>query len=247
MRAPTATAQTEPSPAVASEEALSTITDHVYLDFGLCPEGVRSNRNLGDKSILCSDPEPLGRLVVGLYGNAAPGTVATFKEVVRSGALAGTALSKILPGRWIVAGTQGPRRSGLLEAPPGLPANPDTLNPAAFRLRHTRPGTLSLNLSENEDEDYLRLKRDYRNLSFLITTGPGPASALDGENIVFGQLVEGQDVLGVVGTVPTFLPMGNLKAYNDFAKFIGDDRAAKTSAKWGKPLKAVVILGSGVL
>jgi peptidyl-prolyl cis-trans isomerase B (cyclophilin B) len=164
----------------------ATVTDRAFLDIGLCPEGVRSNRKLGDKTILCTDPEPLGRLVLNLYGNAAPGTVANFKALLAAGSLNGTCFSKIVPGQWLVAGQQGPRRSGLLEAPPGLPPNPDTLNAAAFRLRHDRPGTLSLNLSENEDDAYLRNGPGYRNLSFLITTGPGLAYSLDGENIVFG-------------------------------------------------------------
>lgn len=214
-----------PSAARAESTAEATVTDRVFLDFGLCPEvsrgprrgkwassdwcmhqcivgthhlvhpvtrlplqGVRSDRKLGDKSILCSDPEPLGRLSIALFGNDAPGTVAQFKALVTSGALQGSSISKILPGRWIMAGRQGPKRSGLLEAPPGLPSNPDTLSSAAFRLHHQRPGTLSLNLSENEDEDYLRQLPGYRNLSFFITLGPGQV-ALDDENIVFGQVV----------------------------------------------------------
>lgn len=64
---------------------------------------------------------------------------------------------------------------------------------------------------------------------------------------VFHACAEGLDVIGEIGTVPTFLPKGNLKAYNEFASFIGDERAGKARAKWGKPLKAVVITGSGVL
>ena len=67
--------------------------------------------------------------------------------------------------------------------------------------------------------------------------------SLDGENIVFGRVVEGLDVISSIVAVPTFLPYGNGKAFNDLANFIGDDRASKTKAKWGRPLKAVVITG----
>lgn len=81
------------------------------------------------------------------YGNAAPGSVANIVAAARAGAYDGTALSKVLPGRYLVAGTQGPKRSGLVQAPPGLPPNPDVLSAAAFRLPHRRPGTVSLNLS----------------------------------------------------------------------------------------------------
>ncbi len=42
--------------------------------------------------------------------------------------------------------------------------------------------------AENEDDDYIRFGKGYRNLSLLITTGPGPVPSLDGENIVVGQV-----------------------------------------------------------
>jgi hypothetical protein len=58
---------------------------------------------------------------------------------------------------------------------------------------------------------------------------------------------EGLDVIADIGTVPTFQPNDNLVAYNKFAQLLGDERAVKTRAKWGKPLKAVVITGSGIL
>ena len=225
------------------------VTDKAFIEFGLCPEGVRADRRLGDKSILCSDPEPIGRVVIALYGQSAPGTVSNFKLLIESAALHGTALSKIFPGRWIVAGQQGSRRNGLLEAPPGLARNPDILSSSAFRLRHLYPGAVSLNLSENEDDDALRFGLDrYQPLSFLITTGPAPAPSLDGENIVFGRVIEGLDTtIAAVAAVPTFQPYGNQKTFNDIANFIGDERASKTKAKWGKPLKAVVITNTGLL
>lgn len=66
---------------------------------------------------------------------------------MQAGAYDDTALTKVLPGRFLLLGTQGPKRSGLVQAPAGLAPNPDLLSPAAFRLRHLRPGTVSLNLS----------------------------------------------------------------------------------------------------
>ena len=30
-------------------------------------------------------------------------------------------ITKVLPGRYLLLGTQGPKRSGLVQAPPGLP------------------------------------------------------------------------------------------------------------------------------
>lgn len=46
-------------------------------------------------------------------------------------------------------------------------------------------------MSENDDDDETRLDPEYRNVEFLITTGPGPCPQLDGGNIVFGTVLEG--------------------------------------------------------
>ena len=42
------------------------------------------------------------------------------------------------------------------------------------RLEHTRPGTVSLSLSENDDEPFMKQRAQYRNTEFLITTGESP-------------------------------------------------------------------------
>lgn len=39
------------------------------------------------------------------------------------------------------------------------------------RLEHSRPGTVSVSLSENDDEPQIRQRANYRNTEFLITTG----------------------------------------------------------------------------
>ena len=58
---------------------------------------------------------------------------------------------------------------------------------------------------------------------------------------------EGLEVVRAITQVPTFSPNDNSRAFNQFASFIGDERAAKTRAKWGRPLQAVVIVQAGVL
>jgi hypothetical protein len=45
-------------------------THKVSLDVGVCATSVRQDRKLGDKSILCTDPEPLGRIIIGELGIA---------------------------------------------------------------------------------------------------------------------------------------------------------------------------------
>jgi len=223
------------------------VTDRVFMDVGLCTKGYKKDRRLGDASILCDEPESLGRIVIDLYGRVAPDTVGNFKRLVESGALVGTVVNRSFPGEFIAAGQQGSHRMGFLEVPQGIESNSDLLNPSAFKLRHDRPGMVSLNLSENMDEDYVRNRKNYTEMSFLITTGPGPVPRLDEQNIVFGRVSEGLDVISRIAEVPTFKPNKSLQVFTDLAAAVGDDRLTKKAAIYGKPLTPVVFLGSGVL
>lgn len=62
---------------------------------------------------------------------------------------------------------------------------------------------------------------------------------------MFGQVVEGLEVLREVAGVPTIRVNETLEKYNAVAQFFGDDRAAKARSRWGKPLEAVVITAVG--
>jgi peptidyl-prolyl cis-trans isomerase B (cyclophilin B) len=89
------------TPAAAAAAAAARapkVNDKIYLDVGLCPEGMRTNRAIGNKSALCPDAAPLGRLVFGLYGEAAPGTVARFKQLLNEGIYNGTIFHKARHG-----------------------------------------------------------------------------------------------------------------------------------------------------
>lgn len=83
--------------------------------------------------------------------------------------------------------------------------------------------------------------------SFTLCAGPGPALDLDGTNVVFGQIIEGLDIIQQMAAVPTIKPNDTLVGYNQLAQFFGDDRAAKARDKWDKPLQALVITDSGML
>lgn len=63
----------------------TTVTHRIFLDIGVCPEAVRVNRTLGDKTPFCSDPASLGRIVINLYGRAAPGSVANIVAAAKGG------------------------------------------------------------------------------------------------------------------------------------------------------------------
>eukprot|EP00271_Cylindrocystis_brebissonii_P012831 TRINITY_DN32339_c0_g1_i1.p1 TRINITY_DN32339_c0_g1~~TRINITY_DN32339_c0_g1_i1.p1 ORF type:complete len:431 (+),score=24.69 TRINITY_DN32339_c0_g1_i1:178-1470(+) len=228
----------------------TTITDKVFLEFSLCPSLSRSDRTLGDPSAICDDGKPLGRVVIGLYGKQVPQTADNFKAMVNGtfgSSYKGSTVDRILQGQFIQAGRQGSLDRGGVEAPKELPRNRETVSSAAFQLGHSRPGTVSLCLGTNDDDDSYKLDAEYRNVEFLITTGPGPAPQLDNGNVVFGTVLEGMDVVSAIASVPTYKPSDNIKSFNMFAQFLGDDRASKGRTFWNRPLKPIVISDCGVL
>ncbi|PNW75777.1 hypothetical protein CHLRE_12g561000v5 [Chlamydomonas reinhardtii] len=246
-----AAAEVDTLPSTSGREEIdTTITHAVAITIGIADRALKSaaERTIGDKSII-PEAEPVGRVVIGLYGNAVPRTVSNFLALVESGNLVGTTFSRVLAGEYIQAGKQGSKRLGAVEVPPTVQSNPEVSEASAFKLPHYRPGTVSLALGENDEEPQLRARPEYRPVEFLITTGPGPVPRLNGQNIVFGRVLEGMSVVGQVTQVPVFgpSPVGNSLAFNSLASAIGDDRAATVRRKYGKPLKAVVILGSEVL
>ena len=185
----------------------TTVTDRVFMDFSLCPNFFRPDRTFADSlslASLCTDSGAadgddsflLGRVVLGLYGRLAPTTVSHFKALCTAQPPAATyrntLVHKVFPGRFLLAGRQGDK-PGEVRRPAGLARNAETVDAKSFALTHSRPGLLSLCLSENDDDDDVKLDPDYRNVEFLITTGPGPCPQLDYKNIVFGSVLEGEN------------------------------------------------------
>ncbi|XP_009108060.1 peptidyl-prolyl cis-trans isomerase CYP28, chloroplastic [Brassica rapa] len=244
----TTIATVSPSPQIPSPDV--TITDRVFLDFSLCPTYFRSDPSATLSSTTpCPDSTPLGRVVLGLYGRHVPLTVSSFKLMCTSSSTSykNTPIHKIFPGQFFLAGRQGLRRDTAEVGPLSLPRNTDVVNSKSFLLPHARPGLVSLCLSENDDDDETRLDPEYRNVEFLITTGPGPCPQLDGGNIVFGTVLEGLDVVTSIAAVPTFKPSEKIRQFNDFAEFLGDERAQNARSLWNRPLKTVFISDCGEL
>lgn len=74
-----------------------------------------------------------------------------------------------------MAGKQGSPRMGEVAVARSLPPNEDLMAAKSYSLDHRRAGTVSLNLSHNEDDPLIQNTLSYRNVSFLITTGEGTA------------------------------------------------------------------------
>ncbi|XP_061359174.1 peptidyl-prolyl cis-trans isomerase CYP28, chloroplastic [Gastrolobium bilobum] len=231
----------------------TTITDRVFMDFSLCPNYFLPNRTLGDNvATLCTDSTPLGRVVLGLYGNLVPLTVSNFKSLCvgsnsNASSYKNTLVHKIFPGRYFLAGRQGRPDKGEVRPPHDLARNTETVDPRAFSLSHSRPGVVSLSLSENDDDDQIKLDPSYRNVEFFITTGPGPCPQLDNKNIVFGTVLEGLDVVTAIASIPTYQPSERIRQFNDLAEFFGDERAQNARGIWNRPLTTVYISDCGEL
>lgn len=194
----------------------------------------------------------------------------------KSGTYRGTLIHKLLEGQYFAAGRQGRKDKGEVRIPLDLVSkNSETVNPKSFQLTHMKPGTLSLSLSENDDYDEVRLDPEYRNVQFLVTTGPGPCPSLDNRNIVFGTVLEGTamlhssspssysspiiyslckifivsglDILTAIAAIPTYKPSDEIRQFNDLAGFFGDERAQNARGLWNRPLKTVYISDCGEL
>ena len=91
------------------------------------------------------------------------------------------------------------------------------------------------------------LLASYSTVEFTIHTGPGPTPSMDGENVVFGRVESGFDVVQAVARVPTYAPLESSRTWNGLAQALGDDRAKRARESWTKPRQAVVIAACGLL
>ena len=144
------------------------------------------------------DGEPAGRIVFGLFGNAAPKTVENFRALAtgergksRSGATLnykGSVFHRIIPGFMIQGGdfTRGNGTGG--ESIYGKPFADES-----FTLKHDRPGLLSMaNSGPNTNGS-----------QFFITVAP--TSWLNFKHTIFGEVADqpSRDVVDAIAAVST--------------------------------------------
>lgn len=220
-----------------------TVTKKVFLDFALCPLNQNQIRSGSMNTVICDDPVPVGRLVIGLYGNTAPDSVNNFIKYVtaETGGYKGSTLQEIHRGEYFLGGRAGKINRGFVD--PGLlTRNSDVTNPTALMLRHNKLGTVSLSIQPGELGGI--------GCGFTITTRSNN-NELDDQSIVVGEVIEGMDILPQIDQIPTFRPSGTFTQLERSTNFIGgalgDTRAARARESWVKPKYSVLIKDAGVL
>ena len=123
-----------------------------------------------------------GAIVIELYQDAAPKTVANFVKLAKDGFYNGILFHRVIPGFMVQTGDP----TGTGTGGPGY-TFADEFSPA---LRHDGPGVVSMaNAGPNTNGS-----------QFFITLAPAPW--LDGKHAVFGRVVEGQEVVEQIGAAP---------------------------------------------
>ena len=133
-----------------------------------------------DNPVVCIET-PMGKITVEVYEKEAPKTAANFLTLVRKGFYNGILFHRVIPDFMIQTGDPTGTGSG----GPGYKI-PDEFNP---KLRHDKAGVLSMaNSGPNSGGS-----------QFFITHGPTPH--LNDKHAIFGQVIEGQDVVIAIAAV----------------------------------------------
>jgi peptidyl-prolyl cis-trans isomerase A (cyclophilin A) len=165
----------------------------------------------------------LGTITIALNPEKAPITVKNFLDYVHSGYYDGTVFHRVIPGFMIQGGGFTP---DIKEKPAGQPIR----NEASNGLRNTR-GTVAMArldaANSATSQFFINLRPNY-NLDFGIR-GAGYA--------VFGEVVEGMDVVDHIGTVPT-TPRGQYENVPEVAVVIKQAREVQAPASLAPPATA---------
>lgn len=135
----------------------------------------------------------LQRVAIGLYDETTPSTVANFKNLIRHKFYNGLRFHRVFPGAFVQTGDPMSRWGQADRTGTGGPGY--TL-PAEIKLRHEKGSVAMARLPDN-----INPAKNSNGSQFYACLAPLPK--LDGQYTVFGEVLEGLDVLKKISVEPT--------------------------------------------
>ncbi len=135
----------------------------------------------------------LQRVVIGLYDESTPLTSANFKELVRKKFYNGMRFSRVFPGAFVQTGDPASRHGQSTRSGTG---GPGYTVPAEIKLPHTKAAVAMSRLPDD-----INPAKNSNGSQFYACLAPLPK--LDGKFTVFGEVLEGLDVLDAISKLPT--------------------------------------------
>src|SRR5215207_11092432 len=130
---------------------------------------------------------------IAFYPDAAPGTVENFKTLARDGFYNGCAVHRAFPSTLVQMGDPRSKKKDRTNVGTGGPGY--TL-PAEIRRKHAKGAVAAARLP-----DRVNPQRRSNGSQFYICLTPQPK--LDGQYTVFGDVIQGMDVLDLISNKPT--------------------------------------------